>query len=599
METTPEARIALFVIVIAQIARSLFVNIQKSQVTIRMQQIRIRSGRILLAMALGVSSLAWGQGSGRRGNPAAQQSGAQQSATQQSSAPTGAPGTVEPGTAGRPGAGGRGGAGIDAPNEFYNFEANANRSRQDANVDGAPAETHQKITFDGQALAYTARAGFLPVLNATTGAPEAHLFFTSYTKDGESDATGRPLIFFFGGAPGVSAAWQDFGGLGPKRMKSDGGWADNPGTMLGRADLVFVNPVGTAFSFPTQPNHGSAFWNTTGDIASLGEFVRLYLNRNNRLTSPLFVAGEDAATGRVGGLAEYLNDHMIPVRGVILFSVAPAPDAIAGDTQYITLLPSLILSSWYHKKLSPEMNAVSLEQITGEARQLAAREYLHALYKGDRMTPDERAKVITDLARMTGLSKAFIVNNDLRITFDRYNAEIMRDDHRGLSRSDARVTGFQPMPSGFGFGGGRGGFGAQNNIDFHLSEMSGPFATTYESYLRRELNFTADKEGIFYLTSGGIGTFTSTGNDETSLTQAFAHNPNLHLFVSINYYDLGAPFYATEYTLAHLNVSPEVRAHNITVSHEEAGQMTYMDSKAAVKLERDLASFVTQSMSAQ
>ncbi len=32
------------------------------------------------------------------------------------------------------------------------------------------------------------------------------------------------------------------------------------------------------------------------------------------------------------------------------------------------------------------------------------------------------------------------------------------------------------------------------------------------------------------------------------------------------------PFYAAEYTLAHLNVSPEVRAHNITVSHLEAGQ---------------------------
>ncbi len=67
--------------------------------------------------------------------------------------------------------------------------------------------------------------------------------------------------------------------------------------------------------------------------------------------------------------------------------------------------------------------------------------------------------------------------------------------------------------------------------------------------------------------SGGVGAFTSTGNDDASLSGAFARNPNLHLFVGVNYYDLNAPFYATEYTLAHLNVSPEVRAHNITVSH--------------------------------
>ncbi len=69
------------------------------------------------------------------------------------------------------------------------------------------------------------------------------------------------------------------------------------------------------------------------------------------------MAGEDAATGRVAGLAGYLDEHMIPVRGVVLLSMANSADAVAGDTQYITLLPSLVLASWYHKKLSPEMNA--------------------------------------------------------------------------------------------------------------------------------------------------------------------------------------------------------------------------------------------------
>ncbi len=127
-----------------------------------------------------------------------------------------------------------------------------------------------------------------------------------------------------------------------------------------------------------------------------------------------------------------------------------------------------------------------------------------------------------------------------------------------------------------------------------MSAISGPFAAAYDAYLRRELTFTGNKEAIFYLSSGGIGTFTSTGNDDASLSAAFVRNPSLHLFVSINYFDLGSPFYATEYTLAHLNVSPEVRAHNITVSHQEAGEMAYMDSKAAAKLERDLAGFVTQ-----
>jgi carboxypeptidase C (cathepsin A) len=455
---------------------------------------------------------------------------------------------------------------------------------------------------NGQPFAYTARAGFLPVLNATTGAAEAHLFFASYSKDGVSDASARPIMFFFGGAPGVSAAWQEFGGLGPKRMKPEGGWGDNPDTILNQADLVFVNPVGTGFSFPVLPSRGTIFWNTAGDIASLGEFVRIYLDRNGRIASPLFVAGEDAATGRVAGLSEYLNDHMIPLRGVVLLSMTPAADATAGDFQYMTLLPSLTLSSWFHKKLSPDMNAMSAEQIAGQARQFASREYLHALYKGDRMTADERTKVVADLARLTGLSKAFVTNNDLRITLDRYSAELLREQHEGLSRSDARVSGYVPVASGGrggggGGGGGRGGGRGGGAVDFNMSKVSGPFATAYVDYLRRELTFTGRKDGIFYLSSGGVGTFTSTGNDEANLAAAFARNPNLRLFVGIDFYDLGVPFYAAEFTLAHLDVSHDVRAHNITVSHQEAGSMAYLDNRAVVKLEKDLGAFIGAAVS--
>ena len=96
-----------------------------------------------------------------------------------------------------------------------------------------------------------------------------------------------------------------------------------------------------------------------------------------------------------------------------------------------------------------------------------------------------------------------------------------------------------------------------------------------------------------------MGTFTSTGNDDASLAGAFAHDPNLHLFVGIDFFDLTTPFYATEYALAHLDVSPEVRAHNITVSHQEAGSMAYLDNKAVAKLERDLGSFITGAVGAK
>ena len=132
-------------------------------------------------------------------------------------------------------------------------------------------------------------------------------------------------------------------------------------------------------------------------MASLGEFVRSFTNMYGRRNSPVFLAAEDAGTGRAAGLATYLLEHQVPVTGVVLLSMTPSADAIAGDEQYITLLPSLVVTAWHHKKLAPDLQALGVEPLAEQARQFASREYLHALYKGDRMTPEERAKVVADL----------------------------------------------------------------------------------------------------------------------------------------------------------------------------------------------------------
>jgi carboxypeptidase C (cathepsin A) len=519
--------------------------------------------RILLAATLGLASLAWGQGGRGRG---AQQAGAQ-------AAPQATPT-----------------ANSSAP-DFYNYDSHASST---SIADAPRAESHQKISLNGEPLAYTTRAGFLALRNATTGVSEAHLFYTSYSKDGVNDPSARPLLMFFGGAPGMAAAWQEFGGLGPKRVRLDtGAWSENPHTLLGMTDLVFVNPVGTGFSRADQPNRAESFFSSANDVASLAEFVRAYLNQMGRRGSPLYLAGEDRGTGRVAGLASYLCDHDVAVRGVVLLNMAPSADATAGDAESLTLLPSLVMSAWVHKKLSPDLNSMSAEQIAGQARQFASREYLHALYKGDRMSAEERAKAIADLARLTGLSKAFVASNDLRIPLDRFGGELMREQHGALSSSDARVTGFAPTLGGGGRGGGGFGGPPPPPIDFNLRAVSGPFLNAYESYLRQELEFKGVTDGIYYLDHGGVGAFTPA-SDDASLASAFARNPGMRLFVGINYYDLAAPFYAEEFTLGHLSVSSEVRAHNITVSYYEAGGMTYLDDKEIAKLQRDLTNFITR-----
>ena len=131
----------------------------------------IRDGQVFLAIILGISFTALGQG-GRAGRAAA---------AQQAGAPAGTPAP-----AGAPGRGGRGGGdAAGAASEFYNYDTTAGSGA--AIPDAPPTETHQKITVNGEALAYTARVGYMPLRNATTGQSEAHLFYTCYAKDGVSE----------------------------------------------------------------------------------------------------------------------------------------------------------------------------------------------------------------------------------------------------------------------------------------------------------------------------------------------------------------------------------------------------------------------------
>ena len=140
-----------------------------------------------MAISLGVPSIAWAQG-GRAGRAAA-------AAAQQTTPPAGAPAN----------SGGRGGA-----VEFYSYDTTANAAPQIP--DAAPAESHQKITVNGETLAYTARAGYMPLRNATTGQAEAHIFYTSLFQGRRDRCLRAPAAIFSSAArpawrpPGRSSA---------------------------------------------------------------------------------------------------------------------------------------------------------------------------------------------------------------------------------------------------------------------------------------------------------------------------------------------------------------------------------------------------------
>ncbi len=225
--------------------------------------------------------------------------------------------------------------------------------------DGDTVTTKHQLSLGGQTLRYTARAGLLPIRVNETGEPHGQVFYVAYTLDGAPSAR-RPLTFLWNGGPGSNSVLLHFVGFGPKRLADSRGAAgcvecdvqDNEATWLEHSDLVFVDPVGTGFSRPTRTEYGAEFYNTLGDIASIAEFVRVYLTRFDAWDSPVFVAGESYGAWRASGVAETLEKQGTRVAGVMLISggihVGPVIDE---EMRTALFIPTRTAAAFHHKKL--------------------------------------------------------------------------------------------------------------------------------------------------------------------------------------------------------------------------------------------------------
>ncbi|HXD10898.1 MAG TPA: hypothetical protein VN653_12610, partial [Anaerolineales bacterium] len=455
----------------------------------------------------------------------------------------------------------------------------------------------------GKEIKYTVTAGTMVLKEETADRekeaegekPRAQVFFIAYTREGVRDTSKRPLTFSFNGGPGSASVWLHLGILGPRRvlMQNDGELppppyklTDNEYSLLDETDLVFIDPMNTGYTRPVEGVAPKQWHGFKKDIELVGDFIRLYTTRNNRWLSPKFLIGESYGTTRSAGLSGYLQErHGMYLNGIMLISsvldFSTVDFNVNNDLPYLMFLPGYTATAWYHDVLKPHR---PLETWLKEAEEFALGDYAAALLKGDALTKQERAGTVKRLSQYTGISEQFIERSNLRVNAFHYFKELLRERGLTVGRLDSRLIG-------------RDRLGVTENAEYDplLTNIMGPYTAAFYDYVRRELKFESDLP--YEILSGFVHPWSYREfenqyvNVGETLRAAMTYNPHLKVFVANGYFDLGTPYFATEYTFNHLGLDEELRK-NVSMEYYDAGHMMYIHIPSLKQMKTDLTKFI-------
>ncbi len=441
----------------------------------------------------------------------------------------------------------------------------------------ADSITHHTLQLPGgRTLAFTATAGAIR-LTDDEGKPQAELAFIAYQLDG-ADKRVRPVTIAMNGGPGAASGWLQLGAMGPWRLPMSGDahrpsappmLVDNAETWLDFTDLVFIDPAGTGYSRLADDTEALRrhFWSVNGDIDTLANAIRRWLQANDRLQSPKFFAGESYGGFRGPRLARTLaSDRGVGLSGLVLIS--PVLDFGLSSNAFdpfslVAHLPSMAAAA----------HGLDAAQLV-PAEDYATGEYLHDLLQGQR-DPAVLDRISARVAELTGLDPALVRRRHGRIGAGLFLRERGAATGQVGSNYDATLTEADPFPE-------------KNFPDYPdptFALLSAPVTAAMVDLINDRLHWRPD--GTYELANNRIarewdwGPGTGRPQAMDALRTALAIDPQFRVLIGHGLYDLVTPYLGTKLQVA--QVPDYGSGYRLRLALHPGGHMFYTrDDQRAV-----------------
>ena len=454
-------------------------------------------------------------------------------------------------------------------------------------------------TFNGKKLEYTAKVYEKVIFERDDSTkPLASFVVTEYSVDNQKN---RPVMSSFNGGPGSASLWLHMGVLGPKVVKvpsdaSDDGsppynLINNKLSPLDKADLVFIDPIGTGYSRPLGEHEGKEFWGVKQDAVVIAEFIRRWINDNNRWNSPRYILGESYGGIRGPLLVSELRSGVltnIEVNGLLL--VSPAADmqyirfAPGNNSPHYGYLPTYAVTAYYHGKVDTDLTLLEFYE---NSKKFSLEKYGPALLKGTRISQEEYDEIVKEYSFYTGLSEEFVRNSDLRVEASDFRKELLRDEGFSVGRADSRYKMKDYVAAGQypDTDASMEGFSSAYVSALHtwFSEIGVETAMLYQSsdrdlYNNWDWNSTQDQKWPRYVNPTPHIGYAQRGNEE------------FKVYVSCGIYDLATPCFTAENFLYDNGVDME----RVIFSEFEAGHMMYNHQPSFDRFLKEVNNFLKE-----